>query len=234
MAKFATWIAKRPIGFRDGTTSLRRRRQRNGRVRMAAAATTDGLDADSDSVGPGIYGGLVQRDSNGEIVIGQQYERHNSLPGPVYAGGGYTELSAAIRDGPDAVMALLVVRPELACEVSTGGATPLHVCGMSPRGQHSAALLVAALEYLGRTDQLDATDTWGYTALQRCATNNLAVGAQALLEAGADHNRPSGLELAGDSARQLARRLRAFAVLRLFQQHELARGLPLPEGEVEL
>ena len=42
------------------------------------------------------------------------------------------------------------------------------------------------------------------------------------------------LELAGDSARQLARRLRAFAVLRLFQQHELARGLPLPEGEVEL
>ena len=44
----------------------------------------------------------------------------------------------------------------------------------------------------------------------------------------------SGLEMAGDSARQLARRLRAYDVLRVFQQFELAQGWPLPEGEVQL
>ena len=53
-------------------------------------------------------------------------------------------------------------------------------------------------------------------------------------DACADHMRPSGLEGAGDSARALARRLRAYGVLRVFQQHELASGLSLPEGEIEL
>ena len=71
IATFVHWIRKRPIGFADGTTSLRRRRQR-GKLRMMAR---DGLDAESDSVGAGIYGGRVQRDANGEIVIGQQYEQ---------------------------------------------------------------------------------------------------------------------------------------------------------------
>ena len=89
-------------------------------------------------------------------------------------------------------------------------------------------------------------DTWGYTALQRHATNGLAEGARALLEAGADYRRPSGLHTAanglpdygcvgtGDCARALALRLRAFGVLRVFQQHELRAGLPLPDGEMLL
>ena len=81
---------------------------------------------------------------------------------------------------------------------------------------------------------LDATDTWGYTALQRCATNNLAVGAKALVEAGASHLAASGLEGKGDSARALARRLRAYSVLKVFQEYEHAAGLPLPEGEIRL
>jgi hypothetical protein len=224
--KFARWIAKRPIGFRDGTTSLRRRRQRGARM-------VEGLDAESDSVGPGIYGGRVERTAAGEVVIGQQYEAHNSLPGPVYAGGGYAEMSEAIRAGPDAVRALLAARPELADEVSTGGATPLHVCGMSRAGQHSTRLLAEARAAMGC--DVDARDTWGYTALQRHASNDLAVGAQALLEAGASHTARSGLvEGQGDSARELALRLRSFAVLRLFQQYELWLGLELPEGEIEL
>ena len=62
----------------------------------------------------------------------------------------------------------------------------------------------------------------------------LAVGAQALIDAGASHTLPSGTEGRGDSARQLARRLRSFAVLRVFQQFELAQGLALPDGEIEL
>ena len=87
------------------------------------------------------------------------------------------------------------------------------------------------IEAQGPSADIDARDTWGYTALQRHATNNLAVGAQALVEAGADHLAPSGTELAGESARALARRLRSYAVLKVFQQYEIARGLPLPEGE---
>lgn len=192
----------------------------------------EGLDAESDSVGPGIYGGRVQLDAFGNIEIGQQFEQHNALPGPVYAGGGYTELSQAIRTSPDAVRSLLDVQPDLAHEVTTGGATPLHVCAMSQIGQNSMALVVAARSPAAA--DVDAVDTWGYTALQRCATNNLAEGAKALLAAGASHSRPSGLEGTGDSARALALRLRAFGVLKAFQQHELAQGLPLPEGEIEL
>lgn len=229
--KFAQWIKKRPIEFRDGTTSLRRRRQRGRGARMV-----EGLDAESDSVGPGIYGGSVLRDETGAVVIGRQFEDHNALPGPVYTGDGYTALSAAIRRGNiDEVMRLLIAEPELADEVTTGGATPLHVCGMSQAGQRCTKLLCAARDWLGC--DVDARDTWGYTALQRHATNDLAEGAQALLKAGASHTIPSGLDLdanPGDSARELAYRLRSFACLKAFQQHEIRMGLPLPDGEIEL
>ena len=193
-----------------------------------AAASLEGLDAESDSVGAGIYGGMVERNADGSIVIGQQYEEHNPIPGPVYAGGGYTRMSDAIRTGPDAVAALLAESPELATEISTGAATPLHVCGMSQRGQHSAQLLIDA------GADLEALDSWGYTAIQRAATNGLEVGAEALIRAGASHTRPSGLEQKGESARALARRLRSFSVLKVFQQWELAQGIPLPDGEMEL
>ena len=121
--------------------------------------------------------------------------------------------------------------------MTTGGATPLHVCGMSRQGQLSTGLILEARSRLGGHGDgfdVDATDTWGYTALQRHATNNLAVGAKALLDAGASHTRPSGLEAAGQSARELALRLRSYAVLRVFQQYELGRGIPLPDGEIEL
>lgn len=228
ISKFAKWIAKRPIEFRDGTTSLRRRRQRG--LKMVV-----GLDAESDSVGPGIYGGRVQRTDSGDVVIGQQYEEHNALPGPVYAGGGYTELSDSIRKGDlEGVRALLQRDPSLCDEVTTGGATPLHVCGMSQAGQRCTALIAQARAGMGC--DVDARDTWGYTALQRHATNNLGVGAQALLEAGASHTVPSGFADSGtrDSARQLALRLRAFACLKVFQQHELSLGQELPDGEIEL
>ena len=138
-------------------------------------------------------------------------------------------MSAAIRSGsPDAIAALLASAPELAREISTGGATPLHMCGMSRQGQHAAQMLIAA------GADVEAVDTWGYTPLQRAATNNLAVSAEALLSAGASHTRPSGLEQKGESARALARRLRSFAVLRVFQQWELAQGIPLPDGEMQL
>ena len=52
------------------------------------ATDAEGFDPYRDSVGPGIYGGLVVRDENGDPVIGKQYQGHHPVPGPVYAGGG--------------------------------------------------------------------------------------------------------------------------------------------------
>ena len=94
----------------------------------------EGFDPYTDSVGPGIYGGIVKRDDNGEIVIGAQFQGHNPNPGPVYAGGGYTPTSKALHD-ITVLTKLLETHPELANDVSTGGATPLHMCGMSRDGQ---------------------------------------------------------------------------------------------------
>jgi hypothetical protein len=70
--------------------------------------------------------------------------------------------------------------PDLVNEVGTGGATPLHTCGMSYFNQYATAFIIA------RGGDVAALDTYGYTALDRMASNNLAVGAEALLEHGAD------------------------------------------------
>jgi hypothetical protein len=83
----------------------------------------------SDSVGPGIYGGRVQRDEHGSIIIGKQFQNHNPMPGPVYDGGGYTAMSKALSQGVSAVEALLKQDPSLVNEISTGGAQPLHMAG---------------------------------------------------------------------------------------------------------
>ena len=50
----------------------------------------EGFDPYADTVGPGIYGGIIKRDDKGDIMIGEQYQNHNSNPGPIYAGGGMT------------------------------------------------------------------------------------------------------------------------------------------------
>ena len=100
--------------------------------------------------------------------MGQQYQNHNPNPGPVYSGGGYTPISMAIAkfhqeaaaywaaaSAPSAAATplapgvlpetattlgkLLAQHPDLVNDVSTGGALPLHTCGMSRDNQHAAA-----------------------------------------------------------------------------------------------
>lgn len=61
------------------------------------------------TVGAGIYGGSVKRDEKGEIVIGAQYQNHNSRPGPVYDERGYSLMSKAIQAGPEKVKEILKV-----------------------------------------------------------------------------------------------------------------------------
>lgn len=62
--------------------------------------------------------------------------------GPVYAGGGYAPIVQALRIGEAAVKEILDAHPAMVNEVTTGGATPLHMCGMSQRNQLMAKLLV--------------------------------------------------------------------------------------------
>eukprot|EP00937_MAST-01D_sp_MAST-1D-sp2_P001641 g1641.t1 len=169
----------------------------------------EGFDPYADSVGAGIYGGNVLYDAEGNVVVGRQYQNHNPRPGPVYAGTGYTEMARALQSGPAAVRAALKRDPSLKSEISTGGATPLHMCGMSRRGQMSTAELIAA------GAALDALDTYGYTPLMRMASNNLDVGAQALVDAGANvrYQTPTG-----ETAMSIARSSRALAVLPILEK----------------
>ena len=102
-------------------------------------------------------GGIVRRDGLGRVVIGRQYQSHNPRDGPVYAGGGYTPTSLAIHEGAAALAGLLDEFPELIEDISTGGARPLHVCGMSRRGQLATQLLI------DRGADIEAVDTYGYT-----------------------------------------------------------------------
>ena len=78
--------------------------------KYGAVGQTDaeGFDPYRDSVGPGIYGGVVKRDAGGAVVVGRQYQNHNPRPGPVYAGGGYTPINRALGDR---LFRLLVLRP---------------------------------------------------------------------------------------------------------------------------
>eukprot|EP00240_Pyramimonas_obovata_P013999 CAMPEP_0118922154 /NCGR_PEP_ID=MMETSP1169-20130426/1177_1 /TAXON_ID=36882 /ORGANISM="Pyramimonas obovata, Strain CCMP722" /LENGTH=211 /DNA_ID=CAMNT_0006862983 /DNA_START=167 /DNA_END=802 /DNA_ORIENTATION=+ len=172
---------------------------------------SEGFDPYADTVGPGIYGGEVKRDpKTGEVLIGRQYQNHNSRPGPIYTGSGYTAMSKALKTGETAIAVLLEKNPELVNEISTGGATPLHMCGMSKQNQHSTAYLIS------RGGQVDALDTYGYTALHRMASNNLPVGAEALLKAGADVNYATSY---GETPLQVAMQSRAMDVIRVLRQY---------------
>ena len=179
----------------------------------APGATDDeGFDPYADTVGPGIYGGVVRRDEAGNVVIGAQYQGHNPRPGPVYAGGGYTPTSRLLSAGDAAALGAWLDRhPDLVNEVSTGGATPLHVCGMSRAAAALAALVIE------RGGALEAVDTYGFRPLHRMASNNLAVGARALLEAGADAGALTEGGRRGETALDIARASGAKDVVALLQ-----------------
>lgn len=170
----------------------------------------NGFDEASDSVGPGIYGGAVQRDTNGDILIGTQYENHNHKPGPLYDGSGYSLMGRAIHIGKEKVIELLEDYPELVEEVSTGGARPLHICGMSERGQHCTQTL------LDSGADIFALDTYNYNALHRMASNDLDIGAEALVQAGLDPN--SKDDRADSTPIDIAKRQRAIKFLMKMQK----------------
>jgi len=181
------------------------------------ATDSEGFDPYADTVGPGIYGGRVQRDGSGMVVIGRQYQNHNPRPGPVYAGGGYTPVNEALRD-VSRLEGLLDKFPDLVNDVSTGGATPLHMCGMGGAKHLAAEVLVR------RGGDIEALDTYGFTPLHRMASNNLAEAAQVLLQAGADPTNKGGC---GQSPEAVARSSDARAVLRVLQAARERQSVPI-------
>ncbi|CAD7942681.1 unnamed protein product [Amoebophrya sp. A120] len=182
---------------------------------------SEGFDPYADTVGPGIYGGRVKRDPNtGAVVIGKQYQNHNPRPGPVYAGGGYTPVSNALREAhteKPTLRELLTKYPDLVNDISTGGAQPLHLCGMSRDAQDAVAVLV---EFGADVEGLD---TYGMTPLHRMASNNLPVGAEQLLAAGAD---PGFRGTVGATPAEIAHDSRAAAVLEVFAKWEEMKKKP--------
>lgn len=169
----------------------------------------EGFDPYADSVGPGIYGGIVERDGRGNVVIGAQYQGHNPNPGPVYAGGGYTPTIKLLCD-LEQLRSWLQKYPDLVNEITTGGATPLHMCGMSSRYQNATALLIE----LGA--DVNAEDTYGFKPIHRMASNNLALGAEALLSSGVD---PLSTTSHGEKPMQIARSSRAVDVIRVLTRY---------------
>ena len=96
-------------------------------------------------------------------MVGKQYQEHNPSPGPVYAGGGYTPVNKALAE-EKTLEELLEKFPDIVNDISTGGAQPLHMCGMSKKNQGSVALLVS------HGGDIEALDTYGFTPLHRFAT----------------------------------------------------------------
>lgn len=168
----------------------------------------EGFDPYADTVGAGIYGGVVRRNEKGEVVIGRQYQNHNPRPGPVYAGGGYAPSTRMLED-VEHLASLVEKYPDLAVDVTTGGAQPLHMCGMSKRKQLAVKSLVE------RGADIEALDTYGMTPLHRMASNNLVEGARMLLKAGAD---VFNAGLVGESPMSVARSSGAREVYKVLEE----------------
>merc|ERR1711871_627634 len=147
-----------------------------------------------------------------------------------YSGGGYTPVSKAIAEyfkehvkskienEKTSLGKLFEKYPDLTNDVATGGATPLHTCGMSQRNQYATAYVIA------QGGDIESIDTYGFTPLHRMASNNLAVGAKALLEAGADPNNNRVFEIARES--------RALDVLNVLKQYPNRLSNPVKRVEV--
>ena len=98
--------------------------------KYGAVGQTDaeGFTHISDSVGLGIYGGVVKRDAGGAVVVGRQYQNHNPRPGPVYAGHGYTPINLRARRRRRGRRVLLDKWPDLVNDVSSRRRAAAQAC----------------------------------------------------------------------------------------------------------
>merc|ERR1712032_918843 len=152
-----------------------------------------GWNLPADVVGAGVYSGIAKRDSEGKIVIGDEWPENNKAPpahNPVHSQGpyldfskftpenqGYTAIARAVQAGDVVAMDQLFQkisdkdqRKKLANLVMTGGARPLHTCGMSRGGD--ASEMIELLIKQGA--DVNAKDNYEFTPLDRLASNSVA------------------------------------------------------------
>ena len=147
-----------------------------------------------DVVGAGVYGGIVKRDEAGRVIIGDEWPENNLAPpahNPIHRTGpyldyarltadnrGYTSIAQLIMDGRASKLdALLESVPEangarkrLANLVMTGGARPLHMCGMG-RGGDTSELIKVLIRHGA---DVNAKDNYEMTPMERLSSNMVA------------------------------------------------------------
>ena len=177
-----------------------------------ATALRIGWNLPHDVVGAGVYGGIIKRkEVGGIVVVGDEWPENNlAIPAhnPVHGTGpyldftkyteenrGYTAIAHIIMAGDvDGLDAMLVAAGENATKLSnlvmTGGARPLHMCGMS-RGGDASALVQVLLKHGA---DVNAKDNYELSPFDRLASNSVA-GNDALRRAGALEGRklPDGV-----------------------------------------
>eukprot|EP00928_Gymnodinium_smaydae_P084451 TRINITY_DN67729_c0_g1_i1.p1 TRINITY_DN67729_c0_g1~~TRINITY_DN67729_c0_g1_i1.p1 ORF type:complete len:225 (-),score=26.92 TRINITY_DN67729_c0_g1_i1:175-810(-) len=149
-----------------------------------------GWNLPMDVVGAGVYGGIAKRDANGKVIIGDEWPEDNRAPpahNPVHSVGpyldfskftpsnrGYTAIARMIQRGNVSEIEALfqsIQAPEekkkLANLVMTGGARPLHMCGMGRGGDTSEIIKVL----VANGADVNAKDNYEYTPMDRLASN---------------------------------------------------------------
>jgi len=162
-----------------------------------------GWHPSTDMVGAGVYGGVVKRDSTGKILVGDEWPEDNCAPpahNPVSSSGpyldyskytpanrGYSVISTLIIDGNASRLDALfnsidseTDRRSLANLVMTGGARPLHMCGMS-YGADAAELVKVLIKHGA---DVNAKDNYSMTPIDRLGSNAVT-GASILKKHGA-------------------------------------------------
>ena len=166
-----------------------------------------------DVVGAGVYGGIVKRDEAGRVIIGDEWPENNRSPpahNPVHSKGpyldfakftaasrGYTHIARVIMTGDASKLDTLLEsagdeseRVKLANLVMTGGARPLHMCGMSRGGD--ASELIKTLVKHGA--DVNAKDNYELTPMDRLSSNFVSGNAVLRNEgAVAGHQAPPGV-----------------------------------------
>jgi hypothetical protein len=149
-----------------------------------------------DVVGSGVYGGIVKRDDDGRVLIGDEWPEDNVAPpahNPVHSRGpyldfskytssnrGYSKIACVIQESRGQAASSLEAlfqgipeaadRKKLANLVMTGGARPLHMCGMG-RGGDTSQLIEVLIKHGA---DVNAKDNYEYTPMDRLSSNNVA------------------------------------------------------------
>jgi hypothetical protein len=153
-------------------------------VRKVHSTAIKSWNLPMDVVGAGVYGGVVKRTERGKIVMGW-WPLSAMGPSLDYSkltpdNRGYSRIARVIQESRDGNASELddmfrsiahADRPKLANLVMTGGARPLHMCGMGREDDTSALIEVL----LKNGADVNAKDNYEYTPMDRLSGGSCAV-----------------------------------------------------------